>query len=60
MLRIASQTAGPIGLTFFVDTHAYPGGFIGKKNRKYFFFNIFFHFIFHGQRWALQLVITII
>ena len=29
MLRIAGQTAGPIGLTFFVDTHGWPGGVIG-------------------------------
>ena len=29
MLRIAGQTAGPIGLKFFVDTHARPGGVIG-------------------------------
>ncbi len=25
MLRIAGQTAGPIGLTFFEDTHGWPG-----------------------------------
>ena len=27
MFPIACQTAGPIGLTFFVDTHKWPGGF---------------------------------
>ena len=36
MLRIAGQTAGPIGLTFFGDTHGWPGKF---------FFQFFFHFI---------------
>ena len=40
MLPVAGQTAGPIGLKFFVDTHGWPGGVF-----------------FHGQRWALQLVI---
>ena len=29
MLRIAGQTAGPIGLKFFVDTHGWPGGVKG-------------------------------
>ena len=29
MLRIAGQTAGPNGVTFFVDTHGWPGGVIG-------------------------------
>ena len=29
MLCIAGQTAGPIGLNFFVDTHVWPGGVIG-------------------------------
>ena len=29
MLRIGGQTAGPIGLKFFVDTHGWPGGAIG-------------------------------
>ena len=36
MLRIAGQTAGPIGLNFFVDTHGLPGA-LEAKNRKYFF-----------------------
>ena len=31
MLRIAGQTAGPIGLNFFLDTHGWPGGAIGFK-----------------------------
>ena len=26
MLRIAGQTAGPIGLNFFLDTHGWPVG----------------------------------
>ena len=29
MLRIADQTAGPIGLKFSVDTQGWPGGVIG-------------------------------
>ena len=37
MLPIAGQTAGPIGLNFFVDTHGWPGGFF-----KFFFLSIFF------------------
>ena len=58
MFPIAGQTAGPIGLTFFVDTHGWPGGDIGyqkieKKNFKIFFLQNLF---FHGQRRALQLV----
>ena len=31
MLRIAGHTAGPVGLTFFVDTHGWPGGVRLKK-----------------------------
>ena len=31
MLRIAGQTAGPIGLKFFVDTHGCPPPGPGKK-----------------------------
>ena len=49
MFPIAGQTAVPIGLKFFVDTHGWPGGEkIGKKN--------FPNFFFHGQRRAFQLV----
>ena len=29
MLPIAGQTAGPIGLTLFVDTHGWLGGVVG-------------------------------
>jgi len=29
VLRIAAQTAGPIGLNFFVVAHGWPGGGIG-------------------------------
>ena len=29
MFPIADQTAGPIGLNFFVNTHGWPGGVIG-------------------------------
>ena len=48
MLRIAGQTAGPIGLNFFVDTHGWPGGcyrpnkFELKKFNLNFLFNFFF------------------
>ena len=41
MFPIACQTAGPIGLKFFVDTQGWSGGDIGKKNSN-FFFNFFF------------------
>ena len=36
MLHIAGPTAGPIGLTFFVDTHGWPGSVIGKNKLKFF------------------------
>ena len=52
MFPIAGQTAGPIGLKFFVDTHE--GCYRLKKIRNFFFQNFFF---FHGQRRDLQLVI---
>ena len=43
MLPIAGQTAGLIGLTFFVGTHWWPGGVIGLKiELKKNFFNILF------------------
>ena len=47
MLRIAGQTAGPIGLKFFVDTIM-----VGLVKGNFLFFYLFFH----GQRLALQLV----
>ena len=63
MFPIAGQTAGPIGLTFFVDTHGWPGGVKGNKKKSKIFFKFFFFrklffskFVFHGQRRALQLV----
>ena len=37
MLPIASQTAGPNGLTLFVDTHGWPVGVIGLKHLNFFF-----------------------
>ena len=40
MFPIAGQTAGPIKLKFFVDTHVWPGGVRLEKIR--FFFKIFF------------------
>ena len=42
MFPIAGQTAGPIGLKFFVDTPGWPGGDIGLKKSKKMFQNIFF------------------
>ena len=45
MLPIADQTAGPIGLKFFVDTQGWPGGVIGKKS-KLLFFQTFFQVFF--------------
>ena len=37
MFPIAGQTAGPIGLKFFVDTQGWPGVFKAKKIRSFFF-----------------------
>ena len=37
MLRIAGQTAGPIGLKFVVDIYGWPGGVIGYKKFEIFF-----------------------
>ena len=37
MLRIAGKTAVAIGLTFFVDTHEWPGG---VKKSKFLFKNL--------------------
>ena len=48
MLPKSGQTAGTIGLNFFVDTHGWPGSVIGY---------IKFDFFFHWQRRALQLVL---
>ena len=49
MLRIAGQTAGLIGLKFFVDTHGGPEGVIGLENSTFkekflAFFSNFFNF----------------
>ena len=47
MLRIAGQTAGPIGLNFFVDTH---GCCRLKKFENKFFFKFYKKKLcFHGQ-----------
>ena len=46
MLPIASQTAGPNGLKFFVDTHGYPVGVIGLKHLKFFFISFFIKIFF--------------
>jgi len=54
MLPIAGQTAGPIGLNFFVDNQGWPGSVIGYTKFD-FFFNLFNIFI-HGQRRDLHLV----
>ena len=42
MFPIAGQTAGPIGLKFFVDTQGWPGGDIGYKKFQKVFFQKFF------------------
>ena len=42
MLPLAGQTAGPNGLTFFVDPHGWPVDFLGQKNE--FVFNFFCQF----------------
>ena len=42
MFPIAGQTAGPIGLKFFVDTHGWPGVIKAKKSKFFFFRNFFF------------------
>ena len=42
MLRIASQTAGPIGRNFFVDTHGWEGSVTGQKIRIFFLILNFF------------------
>ena len=55
MLRIAGQTAEPIGLNLFVGTHEWPGSVIGNTKSKFIFKNIFYIFFLHGQRRALQL-----
>ena len=49
MLCIACQTAGPIGLKFFVCTHRWPGMSYRLKKLKIFFFTLIlplYHFIF--------------
>ena len=48
MVPIAGQTAGPIGLKFFVDTHGWPGG--SKKKFQIFFYRKFFFQIFFFPR----------
>ena len=49
MSPIADQTAGPIGLTFFVDTHGWPGGVLGKKKSIKKKIQHFFFFFFTGN-----------
>ena len=49
MLPVASQTAGPIGLTFFVDSHGWPGGAIGLKIRNFIYYFCSFFQIFFPQ-----------
>ena len=44
MLPIAGQTVRPNGLTFFVDTHGWPGGVLCFKNIRKFVVKIFFFF----------------
>jgi len=55
MLRTAGQTAEPIGLKFFVDTHGWPGVVISLKKILNFIFQIFFHIFILFQKifpWA--------
>ena len=52
LLRIAGQTTGLIGLTFFLDTHGRPVLKATKINS-----NIFSDIFSHEQHRALQLVI---
>ena len=56
MLHIGGQTAGPIGLNFFVDTHGWSAGVLAKKYSK-LFFPIFFNFLFKRQRPGLSAII---
>ena len=42
MFPIAGRTAGPNELKFFGDPNGRPGGFIGKKKNRNFFFQHFF------------------
>ena len=46
MMRIADQTAGPIWLKFFEDTHGWSGVFYAKKIRILFLFMFNFFFLF--------------
>ena len=46
MLRIAGQTAGPIGRKFFVDTHGWPEY---RLKISEIFFNFFFNFFPRGM-----------
>ena len=64
MLRIAGQTAGQIGLKFFVDTHGWPGGCyrLNKIENIFsqFFINIKFQILFFPRATpGSQLVIDI-
>ena len=62
MFPIAGQTAGPIGLKFFVETHGWPRGKKAKKKSKNFFRKFVFskkNFSTCVQRRALQLVFYI-
>ena len=58
MFPLAGQTAGPIRLNFFVDTHGWPRDVLSKaKKFGFFFLQFFFKNVFiHGQLRALQLV----
>ena len=46
MFPIAGQTAGPIGLKFFVDTFGWQGGVFGLNNIRFKKKNIFFKLFF--------------
>ena len=46
MLPIAGQTARPIGLNIFGDTHGWPGDVLGQKTREKKFSTFFSSFFF--------------
>ena len=49
MLSIAGQTAGPIGLKYFVDTHMGGRGVSKAKKLELLFSKFCFHFFFTGN-----------
>ena len=59
MLPIPGQTAGPIGLNFFLDTQGWPGSVKGYKKTNFFeniFFSIFFSRLTPGPSASLTYI----